>query len=164
MISKRLLVGGLLLGGLTAYFLASPSEAAAASEPEPIPPPPANPVTPGDGMPWMVYSEVTLERQGEYNDWAPTHGYYTIKEDGILGPQTCAAFINWWSDGNGPSPPQVCRDAALQRICADAATYKAEYDRLEAMFQSGDPFYEKEQQDAVYIQWQRAAARCNQGI
>lgn len=159
--TRLLLFSALGLGGLLVF---AGTAKAAAPEPEPVPPPPENPAMPEDNMPWMRYSATTLARQGDYNDWASANGWPTIKEDGILGPNTCKALTDWWFNGGGPAVPQVCGDLALQQVCKDAATYKAEYDRLEAMYQAGDPFYEKEQQDAVYVQWQRAAARCNQGV
>lgn len=98
-------------------------------------------------MPWMVYSDATLDRQQEYNEWAKDNGFPLIDEDGILGPQSCTAFTNWWQNG-GPEVPPACSNLANQQTCKDAATLRAEYFRLEARVNAGEGFSGDEEQMA----------------
>jgi len=139
--TRLLLFSALGLGGLLVF---AGTAKASSPEPEPLPPQAPNPSAPADDMPWMRYSETTLERQEEYNEWAPSHGWSTIKADGILGPETCKAFTNWQIEG-GPAVPSACSNAARFEVCRQAEGLRTEYFRLEERIASGNAFSSDEE-------------------
>jgi len=142
MVASRILLYTTLALG-SAFLLLSGD--AKADEPEPLPPQAPNPSNPPDDMPWMRFSEATQTRQEEYNDWATANGWPTIKEDGILGPATCKALTDWWTNGGGPAVPSACSNAARYQVCQEAAAVRAEYLRLDERIARGEGFSSDEQ-------------------
>jgi len=129
--TKIILIG--LAGAAVAVGLAATAKAS--------PKVPSGPASeaPGGPIPWMKYSPDTLQLQKNYNAWAVVHGFPTIVEDGILGPNSCTAFTNWWQNG-GPEVPAACVNAAISQTCKDAASLRVEYFEIEARITRGEAF------------------------
>jgi len=118
--AKLALVGLGSLAGLAAPFAVAGS--AKADTPPPAPTPDNGPTPnpwPSDNMPWNIYSATTLNRQREYNAAVRADnqsgfeddmlfGRPYLKEDGILGPDTCTQ-LSYWQSWGGPNVPIACR-------------------------------------------------------
>ncbi len=107
---QKLALGGLaVVGGLAAFFAATKT-ASAATAPTPQPRGEPRADWPADNMPWMMYSATTLSLQRKYNQLANSVNartieagseyedegvglYVLISEDGVLGPESCEAFV-----------------------------------------------------------------------
>jgi len=128
--TKIILIG--LAGAAVAVGLAATAKAS--------PKAPSTPsAAPSGPMPWMKYSADTLQHQQDYNAWAAIHGFPSIVEDGILGPNSCRAFTNWWQNG-GPEVPAACTNAAIDQTCRDAAALRVEYFDIQARVNRGEGF------------------------
>jgi hypothetical protein len=116
----KLALGGIaVLGGLAAYFASTSTAKASSVGPGAPSGGTARAPWPSDNMPWMAYSATTQQRQRAYNEEVrlantgddlndPMFSQPYLKEDGILGPLSCEAFV-YWETWGGPIVPLDCR-------------------------------------------------------